>query len=219
MERDHLEALKDEQRLALAYTPAALRPALEASFALDRRLAQIVSKTTEPMLGQMRLAWWRDMLSSSVAERPTGDAVLDAVSTHWSGREESLVMLVNAWEILVAEDALAGEQIREFGRGRAAPFAMLAASADQQQREMCIVKGTRWALADAAAHICDADERARFVSGAPDQKAGPARLPRSLRGLAVLDALAMRALKAGGRPLMEGRGAALLALRVGLLGR
>lgn len=219
MARDDLEALNDEQRLALAYTPVALRPPMEAYFALDRRLALLVSKTTEPLIGQMRLAWWRDMLATSPATRPTGDAVLDAVGAHWSGREQSLAELVNAWEILVAEDTLAEQQIQAFGKGRAAPFAMLDPSADTRTTELSLAKATRWALADAAAHISDPLERERFVGVAITQEVPVASVARNLRGLAVLDALAKRALIAGGRPLMEGRGAALLALRVGLLGR
>ena len=35
-----------------------------------------MARTTEPMLGQMRLAWWRDALGKPVDERPRGDAVL-----------------------------------------------------------------------------------------------------------------------------------------------
>ncbi len=77
----------------------------------------------------------------------------------------------------------------------------------------------RWALADAAAHACRDDECGLLVRLGMKQGARPEQLPGSMRGLAVLDALACRALKRGGRPLMEGRGAALCALRAGLLGR
>jgi phytoene synthase len=31
------------------------------------------------MLGQMRLAWWREALGKPLADRPRGDEVLDAV--------------------------------------------------------------------------------------------------------------------------------------------
>jgi phytoene synthase len=41
-------------------------------------------------------------------------------------------------------------------------------------------------------------------------------LPKTLRGLAVLEALALRALRRGGRPLMEGRGAPLTAFRAAI---
>ena len=52
------------------------------------------------------------------------------------------------------------------------------------------------------------------------ERGGPnTALPVSAKGLAVLGALGLRALKRGGRPLMEGRGAALVALRAAMLGR
>jgi phytoene synthase len=46
---------------------------------------------------------------------------------------------------------------------------------------------------------------------------GPSgRMPSGQRGLAVLEALARRALKRGGQPLMAGRGASLTALRAAI---
>ena len=73
------ENLADEAQLALAYIGPNLRDALRIFLELDGRLARIVSATTEPMLGQMRLAWWRDALGMAVSERPQGDAVLDGI--------------------------------------------------------------------------------------------------------------------------------------------
>ena len=73
-----METLPTEIELALAYTPRDRREAMRVAFELDRRLARIVAATTEPMLGQMRLAWWRDILAKPVDERPRGDVVLDA---------------------------------------------------------------------------------------------------------------------------------------------
>lgn len=214
------ETLPEEQRLAIAYTPVSARPSLASFFALDRRLAQIVSKTTEPMLGQMRLAWWRDMLAKPVSERPGGDAVLDALGEHWAGREASLIANVDAWELLVAEEQLLTEHIVRYGEMRGVPFAALAGKPlDRAGQDRVEAAGLHWALADAASHIAEQTEREAFVLAALGRVAVGGPFPRELRGLAVLQALSLRALKAGGRPLMEGRGAALTALRVALLGR
>lgn len=211
--------ITEEQELALAYTPEALRWKMAAFFALDARLAQIVANTHEPMLGQMRLAWWRDMLGTTKQDRPAGDDVLDAIGEHWNGQEASLVKLVDAWEILIAEEELSAEAIVRFGAGRAAPAAALADPAQARDRDRVLVAATRWALADAASKISGESERHGFVEAGLAQPAGKATLSKPLRGLAVLEALALRALKRGGRPLMEGRGAALVALRAGLIGR
>lgn len=46
----------------MLYAPAALRPALFALHAIDLEMASIVVGTTEPMIGEIRLAWWREAL-------------------------------------------------------------------------------------------------------------------------------------------------------------
>lgn len=211
--------LAEEQRLAIAYSPGSMRPALASLFAFDRRMAQIVAKTTEPLLGQMRLAWWRDMLGMPVSVRPAGDAVLDALGRHWTGRERELVAMVDGWEILLPGEMLTRNQMQEFGEGRAAPFGALRQADGQAAEERVAAAAFHWALADAAAHSADARERAAFVETGLARLAIRGSIEPGLRGLAVLQALALRALSRGGRPLLEGRGAALVALRAGLLGR
>ncbi len=217
MEALEAEGLAPELRLALAYTPATMRAPLATFFALDQRLARIVSAATEPMLAQMRLAWWRDMLAKPVEERPTGDAVLDAIGEHWQGREHALTRLVEGWEHLLAEPPLPREAALAFAAARAEPFLVLPG--DEGEAGDIAISAQRWALVDAAANLSDQDERAMMLDLASKLATRKTALPRALRGLAVLDALALRSLRRGGRPLMEGRGAALTALRAGLLGR
>lgn len=206
-----METLPPEIELALAYTPHDRREAMRVAFELDRRLARIVAATTEPMLGQMRLAWWRDVLAKPVDDRPRGDAVLDAIGRLEADTEGPLAVLVDAWEaFLVAED-LGPETLGEFSMRRASGIA-----GNRKTNEAS--PGQRWALADVVLGVSDADERRNVVDFGLSLPNSPA-YPRDLRGLSVLDALAARALKRGGRPLMEGRGASLVALRAGMLGR
>jgi len=54
-----LDSLGPLNRLALAYAPQSTRLPLLALLALDMRLAGIVRNSREPMLAQLRLAWWR----------------------------------------------------------------------------------------------------------------------------------------------------------------
>ena len=75
--------LAPEAELALAWSHPKVRPALSIALQLDRRLARIVSRTSEPVLGQMRLTWWREALGKPPTERPLGDAVLEAIGEHW----------------------------------------------------------------------------------------------------------------------------------------
>ncbi|MBW8743302.1 MAG: squalene/phytoene synthase family protein [Sphingomonas sp.] len=56
------ELADPERALAVAHAPAPVRSALAALFALDERFGAIVASTSEPMIGLMRLAWWREAL-------------------------------------------------------------------------------------------------------------------------------------------------------------
>ncbi|NQZ48206.1 MAG: hypothetical protein HRT63_11875, partial [Erythrobacter sp.] len=95
------------------------------------------------------------------------------------------------------------------------------ASCDTRPNPAYARAGWCWACADLAANVRDPEERAMFVQLGLEHEADvkPQALPRSDRGLAVLGALGARALAHGGRPLMEGRGAALVALRAAIFGR
>lgn len=214
------EKLTDEAGLALAYTAPILRDALRIFFEFDGRLARIVSATNEPMLGQMRLAWWRDTLGMAVGDRPEGDAVLDTLGVVWAGQEGALVALVDGWEWLLSEPPLSRQAAEGFVKGRGQALSALTnfVSDDAEVRPLLENAGMIWALADAASHIAEESERATLLEIARDLP--PIEpLPSPYRGVAVLGALGVRSIKAGGAPLMAGRGAALVALRAGLLGR
>lgn len=218
LKEDH-EALPPEQRLALSYTRPDLRPALASFFALDRRFGQIVAKTSEPVMGQMRLAWWREQLEKPVGDRPAGDFLLDAVSQYWAGQEEGMVSLVDGWEELLVIDNLTRAEAKRFCSNRARPLALLAARCGSGAGVRAQAAGERWAAADAAVHVSSDEEREVLLATGLGRTSGKGGIPRSMRGLAVLEALALRSMRRGGRPLMDGRGAALTALRAGLLGR
>ncbi|QUL38674.1 hypothetical protein [Erythrobacter sp. JK5] len=196
-----------------------MRARLSAALALDQRLARIVSATTEPMLGQMRLAWWRDMLALRTPDRPAGDAALSAIGAHWSGDEQALIDVVDGWEVLLVSVALADADLVRIARGRGAPFVALFGGASLRSAARVSAAATRFVCADLAIRLSDAEERRRAIRLGLDQTDDGERLPREARGLRVLEALALRALERGGKPLMEGRGAALTALKAGFFGR
>lgn len=192
---------------------------MRVAFELDQRLARIVAQTTEPMLGQMRLAWWRDMLATPVSQRPSGDAVLDGIGDHWAVREAALSELVDSWEVLIVEETLNGGQMKAFAGGRAAPVIALFQSENEDEKSRIHGAMGRYAFADLAVGLSDERERDLAIEYGLGRSTPPVRLPKAARGVAVLEALALRALKRGGRPLMEGRGAALVATRAAIFGR
>lgn len=210
------DPLPPEVELALAWSPPWLRASLGAAFQLDRRLARIVARTTEPMLGQMRLAWWRGALGQPLAERPRGDAVLDAIGVHWIGRETALVAMVDGWEVLVTAESLTKSDAVAFAGQRSAFFEALLEAPSPSIAARVAAAGKYWALADAAAQVSDPHERELLLRVAKAEAPLAGRLPGPLRGLAVLEALSRRALRRGGGPLMDGRGASLTAVRAAI---
>ncbi len=211
------ETLAPEQMIALAHTPARLRERLAAFFALDRRLGRIVAATTEPMLGQMRLAWWREMFAKPHEDRPQGDAVLETIGEHWGSAEDSLIRLVDGWEHLIGEGPLARTDATAFAFGR--QLALCAVFEDACDAAALRASSKLWALADLAANVSDDGERRTLLALARELDSETIRLPREAKGVVVLRALAKRSVKNGGRPLMEGRGASITAMKAAILRR
>lgn len=56
------EPLGADRELALIHVPANVREALRALFAIDAAMADVVAKSSDPALGRIKLAWWRERL-------------------------------------------------------------------------------------------------------------------------------------------------------------
>jgi len=209
------------QRLASHYARGAARGATLALLAFDVRLSELVAKANEPLLAQLRLAWWRDELGKPEADRARGDPVLDAIGKTWAGEEAALTALVDGWEQLIGEPPLSGDVLEQFFDSRAAAFAALARLMGQGHAEQTArTAGKIWAIADFLARSTDAEERATAMRlSAPLTDRARARLPRELRAVAVLRGLGLRAILRGDGALVSGRRDVLAAVRLGMLGR
>ena len=203
------------KRLALSYAPAPARAPTLALLALDERLAAVLRGRGEPLTAQLRLAWWSDVLSRPVADWPQGEPVLDALRG-WR-YPSALAALPSVWEALLADD-LSPPVIAEFADGRGRAFAALARELGVAAVDDAAAAARVWALADLAANLSDGAERERVV-GCGRGLGAPARLPASLRPLAVLAGLGAAALARGGGALLAGPASAFHALRIGLTGR
>lgn len=51
-----------DRDLVRLYWPAELRPAFDALFAIDDAMGDVVARVTQPALGAIKLAWWRERL-------------------------------------------------------------------------------------------------------------------------------------------------------------
>ena len=205
------------QRLALSYAPGAVREPTLALLALDTRLAAILRAAREPMLAQLRLAWWREQLRIEPTIWPLGEPLL-AILQSWASRREALVALVEGWEAMTGAAPLPAVALEVLAAARGGAFAALAGLAGADgDCDAAVRLGTSWALADLAAHLTHPDEQntARVLAEAHDGRG--ASLSRKLRPLVVLHGLARRKLEqgAGGASPMT----LLTAMRLGLLGR
>jgi len=202
-------------RLALAYAPARARLPTLALFALDSRLAGLLRHSREPMLAQLRLSWWREMLAQDVAAWPTGDPLLAALRS-WDGAHSALVPLVDGWEALTGATPLPAASLSAMADGRAAGFAALARVLGRDGEAGRVhTLGRRWALADLATRLSHPGEQAEVRVLLAQEFESGRRVSRALRPLAVLEGLARRQASGGGEASV---GTLAVAMRLGLFG-
>lgn len=106
-------------RLAIAYAPRTVRKAFSVLLRFDARLASIVGRASEPLIGQMKLAWWRDALLGEPGTRPKGEPLLGEFENCGTQIPDEMVeQLISAWEMLLVADDWPHSIIEEFGRLR-----------------------------------------------------------------------------------------------------
>ena len=204
-----------ERALALGYTPARWRPALDALFLLDRRLGDIVRSTREPMVGQMRLTWWHDALSRLEAGAPAPaepalTALADAVLPGGVGGGE-LAAMIDGWEALLDGTVTDAAVLAGHARARGATLFVLAGRLAGAGGEPLAAAGEGWALADLAANLSDpvAAASARSLAAGRLAEIGAMRWSRATRGLGALALLARMDVaaepRAPGHPARIGR--------------
>lgn len=75
-----------DRYLAALYAPEAKRPALMALYAFNAEIASIRDRVSEPMPGEIRLQWWRDVIASgdrqAGAGHPVATALMAAIAEH-----------------------------------------------------------------------------------------------------------------------------------------
>lgn len=214
-DNDFLQQLHPVTRLALAYATRSSRPRLLAFIALDMRLAGIVRNSREPMLAQLRLAWWREQLRQDGADWPEGESLLAALRS-WNGKHRELEPLVDGWEAMTGTAPLPEAAFLQLADARGTAFAALAGDIAQGDAKRM---GRNWALVDIAGRLTNPQERATVTALANAQDWRRGSLPRSLRPLVVLHGLAKRSLRAGDNGITDSPTSLIAAMRLGLLGR
>lgn len=113
--------------LATGYGDAQMRSWCHALFALDAQMASIVLQAREPMLAQIRLQWWQDVIGKAAADRPGANPVLAALApleAQGLNLQAALAPVVQGWQAALALDDPGS--VQDFAQGRAALFGAFA---------------------------------------------------------------------------------------------
>jgi phytoene synthase len=166
---DELKARDRDIWLACLYAPAGARAGLMALFALDCELAQLVASTTEPMIGEIRMAWWRERLQDLDAGRAPAQPLLQALLSDALPvlRGNELADLEERWLGLIGSDIVPDAHI--CGGGQLFALAARLLGGDVAEADAL---GRLWAAGDMPA----------------DRTSAPLRLLRGLANLSARDA-------------------------------
>lgn len=184
--------------LALSYAPDRSRAALEALLMLDAALGNVLRTTREPLVGQMRLAWWREALQDlDVSGAPAEPVLLSltAAVLPLGITGHAISGMVDAWEPLLGEIGMGLLDDHARLRGRAL-FAMAGTALDAAPGDPIGEAGEGWALADLAVNLTDPAlaSQVRERAAAMLTQAGRQRWSRNGRALGALALTANRQL-------------------------
>lgn len=161
MKNDDLE-LDPLSRLILAYARPSVRQRYALLFALDLRLADIIRSTSEQLIGQMRLTWWRDILTKPKEERPAGEPLVPLIDTveEQGADMQNLETLIDGWELLLDDFPWDDRQFEEYAKCRGESFFSFAIGPHIPLNEGQQRAARSWALWDFSRHCSNPDMRA-----------------------------------------------------------
>ena len=112
-----------DRDLVRLYWPVELRSAFDALFAIDDVMAAVVASSTQPALGAIRLAWWREALERLDHYPPPAEPRLQAAAAELLPRGvtgKALAALEDGYATLLDEEP----DSDRLGTGGAALFAV-----------------------------------------------------------------------------------------------
>lgn len=211
-----------ETGLAWQYAPSFARRDLSLLFALDARLGHIVRGTREPLIGEMRLTWWRDSLGTvQKGDAPAEPLLRDLAASRLS--PERLALMAEGWIELLVPFPIEDAALLVFAARRGG--ALFCAGGDLlgvTGFPGLDAAGQGWSLSDFAFHCSDADTRRRALALALPllEQSFATRWPKQARPLGMIATLALRDARAGAPPARRGSPARQIAmLRHRLTGR
>ncbi len=97
---EQLRSSNHDRFLCTLFAPPDRREALTALFALDIEISRIPETVTEPLMGQIRLQWWRDSFDAAFDGRPPSQPVFAALAaplTRGDVARDLLTRYFEAW--------------------------------------------------------------------------------------------------------------------------
>lgn len=193
-------SLNPLHRLILSYAKKNDRPKFELLFAFDSRLAEIIRSTSEPLIGQMRLTWWRDVLTKLPEDRPDSEPLVSALNKiDQKGSVEShFLTLIDGWEVMLEDFPWDDRQFETYAHRRGTGYFCVTMNQSRlSDNDVNVAK--IWALWDFALHCSDPEMRnnafQRCMNLSEDTE-WPS-FDRSGRPLSILCQLAKRDVKRG----------------------
>ena len=100
----HVRASDYDRFLCIQLAPANKRPALYAVTAFHSELARIAETVSEPLLGHIRLAWWREALEEIASgARPRHHPVTQGLADVYAAEPTSFIPLLQMVEARAAD--------------------------------------------------------------------------------------------------------------------
>lgn len=183
-----------DRAFALDHVARPQRAAVAALWAFDEQLGRVVASTTQPMVGQMRLLWWRDALNAGTRGHPVLEGMTSLERVGIEAR--ALETMIDGWEELLESLPLDSDQLTRFAELRGAQ--LFALSAQAIGGTCPDAAGAGWALADFGLRCSDRATAARALemAGASLATVDLKAMPRALR---ILVRLARNDVAAGKR--------------------
>ncbi len=186
-------AFSPPKRLALAYAAPEIRDLFGVMLALDERLGDIIRRATEPLIGQMRLAWWNDVMAKPAGERPLGEPLVAAISALESNVDGEAIKrrahdLIASWNLLLAHEIWSKEILIEHASRKSTALfepMLISGGVSDLQKSNATALGAAWALNDLA-HYCQNKSQMEAVTASMSKPNTAIRFPRILRPLTIL---------------------------------
>lgn len=171
-----VEAEDRDRAISLAFAPAEKRPDLAALYAFDVETTRIRDKVSQPMPGEIRLQWWRDVLSGEgegAAAHPVAAAVSETIERHQLPRS-AFDRLLEARIFDLYDDPMPSRDAFEAYAGETASTLIMLAA-------MILSRGEVDRFSDAAGHAGVATMVAGVLRSLPVHRArGQVYLPADL---------------------------------------